>query len=216
MNTPQIDDIHRSLRAVRKNHLAVLFLDIFGFSKISTSFAPELVVDLLNTAFTEWARCVAKNRGYIDKFTGDGLMALFQDTCCSQDAARASLELLASIKEINQKLLSKSLPEIAVGIGLHYGPAIIGNIGSEDRLNFTAIGDTVNLAARFESHTRTVGENTICASAPFRYHAGNAFSWKPLGSIQLKGQATISDAFQLINLASPQLNEIKPTEEIKN
>jgi adenylate cyclase len=137
--------------------LTVLFADIRGFTRLSEHAAPERVVQLLNNYFTAMSDIIFAHGGTLDKYIGDGLMALFgaphatPDDACN--AVSAAVAMQRQMQVINAQLRADGLAEIAVGIGLHTGVATVGYIGSERRSEYTAIGDTVNLAARLEQNS---------------------------------------------------------------
>jgi adenylate cyclase len=137
--------------------LTVLFADIRGFTRLSEHAAPERVVQLLNNYFTAMSDIIFAHGGTLDKYIGDGLMALFgaphatpEDAC---NAVSAAVAMQRQMQVINKHLRDDGLAEIAIGIGLHTGVATVGYIGSERRSEYTAIGDTVNLAARLEQNS---------------------------------------------------------------
>lgn len=138
--------------------LTVLFADIRGFTRLSEHAPPERVVHLLNNYFTAMTEIIFRHGGTLDKYIGDGLMSLFGAPTATPDdacnAVAAAVEMQREIEEINEELRSEGLSEIAIGIGLHTGVATVGYIGSERRSEYTAIGDTVNLAARLEQNAR--------------------------------------------------------------
>ena len=137
--------------------LTVLFADIRGFTRLSEHAPPERVVQLLNNYFTAMSDIIFAHGGTLDKYIGDGLMALFgAPTATPDDACNAVAAAVAMQREmgvINEQLSKDGLAEIAIGIGLHTGVATVGYIGSERRSEYTAIGDTVNLAARLEQNS---------------------------------------------------------------
>jgi adenylate cyclase len=137
--------------------LTVLFADIRGFTRLSENAAPERVVQLLNNYFTAMSDIIFAHGGTLDKYIGDGLMALFgaphatpEDAC---NAVSSAVAMQRQMQVINAQLRADGLAEIAIGIGLHTGVATVGYIGSERRSEYTAIGDTVNLAARLEQNS---------------------------------------------------------------
>jgi adenylate cyclase len=136
--------------------ITVLFADIRGFTSISEKENPEKVVGLLNKFFSAMTDIIFANGGTLDKYIGDGLMALFgAPTATEEDAlnsVKAAVTMQKKLRELNPELRAEGLPEISMGIGLHTGEATIGYIGSEKRSEYTAIGDTVNLAARLQSN----------------------------------------------------------------
>src|SRR5438105_1533862 len=137
--------------------LTVLFADIRGFTRLSEHAPPERVVQLLNNYFTAMSDIIFAHGGTLDKYIGDGLMALFGAPTATPDdacnAVAAAVDMQREMEVINKQLKTDGLAEIAIGIGLHTGVATVGYIGSERRSEYTAIGDTVNLAARLEQNS---------------------------------------------------------------
>ncbi|MFL5580657.1 MAG: adenylate/guanylate cyclase domain-containing protein [Gemmatimonadaceae bacterium] len=135
-----------------KRTVAVLFSDIRGFTAMSETMSPDEMASLLNEYFTEMVECVFRNGGTLDKFIGDAVMAQWGAPISAPDdpdrAMRAAIEMIEELDRLNAKWRAEGKPELQVGIGLNYGDAFAGNIGSERRLEFTVIGDTVNTASR--------------------------------------------------------------------
>jgi len=135
-----------------KRPVAVLFSDIRGFTPLSETMRPDEIAALLSEYFTEMVECVFRNGGTLDKFVGDSVMAQWGAPLSEPDdpdrALHAAVEMLDALAALNGKWRGEGRPELQVGIGLNYGEAFAGNIGSERRLEFTVIGDTVNTAAR--------------------------------------------------------------------
>ncbi|HSU25074.1 MAG TPA: adenylate/guanylate cyclase domain-containing protein [Pyrinomonadaceae bacterium] len=156
--------------------ITVLFADIRGFTSLSERENPERVVRLLNRYFTAMTEIIFEHGGTLDKYIGDGLMALFgAPTATPNDAinaAKAAVVMQRKINSLNGELVAEGLSPVTVGIGLHTGEAVIGYIGSEKRSEYTAIGDTVNLAARLEANAR--GGQILLSEATARA-IGNAF-----------------------------------------
>jgi adenylate cyclase len=138
--------------------ITVLFADIRGFTSIAEHAPPEKIVGLLNRYFSAMTDIIFAHGGTLDKYLGDGLMALFgAPTATPEDASNAlntAVAMQRRILGINVELRDEGLKEIGVGIGLHTGEVIVGYIGSERRSEYTAIGDTVNTASRLESNAR--------------------------------------------------------------
>ena len=136
--------------------MTVLFADVRGFTRLAERARPEQVVQLLNGYFSDMTEIIFANGGTLDKYIGDGLMALFGAPAAGPDdaanAVAAAVGMQRQIGNLNARLRADGLPEISVGIGLHTGVATVGYIGSQRRTEYTAIGDTVNLAARLEQN----------------------------------------------------------------
>lgn len=135
-----------------KRPVAVLFSDIRGFTELSESMKPDTMASLLSEYFTEMVECVFRNDGTLDKFIGDAVMAQWGAPIGAADdadrAVRAAVEMMQALEGLNARWRTAGRPEIEIGIGLNFGEAFAGNIGSDRRLEFTVIGDTVNTASR--------------------------------------------------------------------
>lgn len=151
--------------------ITVLFADIRGFTSLSENEKPEKVVTLLNLYFSAMSEIIFEFGGTLDKYIGDGLMAIFGAPNASPNDAKHALQTAIAMQKrlmiLNKDLRNEGFSEVQIGIGLHTGEATIGYIGSEKRSEYTAIGDTVNLAARLESNARPgqilVSEATVAA-----------------------------------------------------
>jgi adenylate cyclase len=135
-----------------RRHVAVLFADIRGFTPLAARMAPDETARLLNDFLTEMVECVFKHGGTLDKFLGDAVMAQWGAPISAIDDADRALEaardMLRAVEELNAGWRAQDRPEIQIGIGLNYGEAFAGYTGSERRLEYTVIGDTVNTASR--------------------------------------------------------------------
>jgi len=150
-------DIEIKLGGDSKN-ITVLFLDIRGFTPLSEKLTPPELVDTLNTMFNMITETTLRNRGTIDKFIGDAAMILFNAPLDVENhaimAVKNAFEIQQQMKKIRDQILEKYGVEVNVGIGIHTGNVVVGNIGSYLRVDYTAIGDNVNIAARIESQTK--------------------------------------------------------------
>jgi adenylate cyclase len=178
----------------RKLTVCVLFSDIRNFTTLSEHLPAEDVVAILNRYFARMTAAVHRHGGTVDKFIGDGLMAFFGAPNAlaspSRNALDASQEMLASLAELNREFVAEGRSPLAIGIGLHLGEAVIGNVGSPERNAYTAIGDTVNTSARLEGLCKTLGYPVLCSDAVAR--AVGDPSWLvPLGPQPLKGRSAI-------------------------
>jgi adenylate cyclase len=146
--------------------ICVLFLDIRNFTAQSRTRAPSEVVDFLNDNFAFMIEAVDRHRGIINKFLGDGFMAVFGAPLEDHDAARNAVAAARDIlAEIDRRGLESAAWPLRIGIGLHVGPAVTGTIGSPRRKEFTAIGDTVNLASRLEQMNKEFGSRLLVSEA---------------------------------------------------
>jgi len=149
--------------------LCVLFADIRGFTARSETIAPEAAIRLLNRYFSEVTESIHGAGGTLDKFIGDGVMAFFGAPQPLDNPAlpayRAARDMLSRVAHLNVELAQQGEAPIAIGIGLHLGDAVVGNMGAAVRYNYTAIGDTVNVASRLEGLTTEVGYPLVCSAA---------------------------------------------------
>ena len=141
-----------------KEVITVLFSDVRGFTTLSETLPPEQVVEILNYYFTKMTEAVHNHNGTIDKFIGDAIMAIWGAPIHSDthaiDAVNAAMEMMQKLKDVNAWLEEKNLPPLKIGIGVNTGDAILGSVGSEQKADYTVIGDTVNLASRLEGVTK--------------------------------------------------------------
>ncbi|HTC36563.1 MAG TPA: adenylate/guanylate cyclase domain-containing protein [Bryobacteraceae bacterium] len=173
-----------------RRRITVLFSDIRGFTTISEGLAPEKVVQLLNEYFEKMVEVVFRNKGTLDKFIGDGMMVIFgapeDDEYQEENALKAALEMQSELRSVTEKWRPDGL-NLRIGIGINSGPAIVGNIGSSRRMEYTAIGDTVNLASRLESATKELGVGILISEYTHNALRGS-FRFKNMGAVQVKGR----------------------------
>lgn len=179
----------------------VLFADIRNFTQLSTVMQPEQVVELLNRYFSMMVDIIFKNGGTLDKFLGDGLMALFGVPYSldkpEERAVRTALEMLEALQIMNRELEAKGMLRLDIGVGINAGPVVAGNIGSSQRHEYTVIGDTVNLAARLEAlnkETRT----QILVSASVYDAVRNTFRTRQLGPLRIRGKPEPLEVFAVM------------------
>ncbi|QNU67406.1 adenylate/guanylate cyclase domain-containing protein [Ruminiclostridium herbifermentans] len=185
-----------------KRNIAVLFVDIRGFSTMSEKLNPEQVVEILNDYLNLTSTAIFKFGGTLDKFIGDATMAVFNAPLDIDKpvlkAICAALDMLKGAVELGEKSLKKYGIKVTFGIGINYGTAIVGNIGASFRMEYTAIGDTVNTAQRLESNAKP-GQILISESV---YEEVKKFvKVTPIGIIPLKGKSEEISVYQLDGLA---------------
>ncbi|MFP4003829.1 MAG: adenylate/guanylate cyclase domain-containing protein, partial [Alphaproteobacteria bacterium] len=137
-----------------EREVSVLFTDIEGFTRLSEAMSAEEVAGFLNVHFAVMSRCIEEEGGAIDKYTGDGLMAFWGAPDDASDHAERAVRAALAIR----RAVSERAGSPRIRIGIHTGPAVAGNIGGADRLNYTIVGDTVNIAARLEGACKTLVE----------------------------------------------------------
>jgi adenylate cyclase len=140
-----------------RRNCTFLFTDVRGFTSLSERLEPEKVAEIMNKALTIQADAVKKHGGMVDKYIGDAMMAIFN---APMDLADHETKAIKTALEIKKNMQEADLG-IEIGIGINTGEAVIGNMGSDTRFDYTAIGDAVNLAARLESSTKEVGEDIV-------------------------------------------------------
>lgn len=181
-------------RKGRKLPVCVLFSDIRGFTTMSEKLPAEEVVSLLNRYFARMTAAVHRHGGTVDKFIGDGMMAFFGApnliACPEKSALAAANDMVTALEELNAEFIAEGRSSIAIGIGLHSGEVVIGYIGSPERHEYTAIGDTVNIAARLEGLCKEVGAPIVCSETVYKA-VGMPESLVNCGERALKGRSSL-------------------------
>lgn len=176
--------------------VTVLFSDIRGFTAITDSMPEEKLVTILNEYLTRMTLVLFSHEGTLDKFMGDGILAYFTEHGHEERAVNCALSMLSELEKYNLELTQKGEQALAIGIGLHSGRVLLGDIGPEIRKEHTIIGDVVNTASRIESETKTLGL-TLLASGEVQKRTVTKFSWKEVGSLQLRGKKEKTEIFSL-------------------
>ena len=186
----------------KRANVTVLFSDIRGFTSMSEKMSAQEVSQLLNEYFSEMEPIVTKYNGIINKFIGDAIMAVFgepiQDENHPLNAVRCGFEMLQKVQELDKKWQEENKPTIQIGIGVNTGEVFVGNIGSEKRMEYTVIGDTVNLASRLEGYNKTY--NTRFLISPSTYEASkNSIEVNKISDVEIRGKVDKIDVYEVIN-----------------
>lgn len=175
-----------------RQNLSILFSDIRGFTTISEGLPPEDVVELLNEYLTKMVEVVFRNEGTMDKFIGDAVMAFWGAPVPQEDharkAANCAIEMIEELEKLQEKWKSEGKSVIRIGIGINSGDVVVGNMGSEEKMDYTVIGDNVNLASRLESLNKEYRSVVIISEATFE-QVKDLVEAEPLGGVKVKGKA---------------------------
>jgi len=184
----------------KKAVVTVLFSDIRGFTSLSENLSAQEVSNLLNEYFSEMEPIVTKYNGIINKFIGDAVMAVFgepiQDEAHPANAVKCGYEMLKKVQELDKKWQDEGKTPIKIGIGINTGEVFIGNIGSEKRMEYTVIGDTVNLASRLESYNKTYGTQMLISETTYEKSKYIAEVNK-ISDVEIRGKANKIDIYEV-------------------
>jgi adenylate cyclase len=190
-----------------RREMSVLFSDIRGFTTVSERGEPEEIVRTLNEYFTKMVEIVFNHQGTVDKFVGDMVMALFgaplADAHHAEHAVAAALDMIDELGRLNARWHAEGRPMLDIGIGVNSGPMIAGNIGSEQIMSYTVIGDSVNLGSRLESLNKNYHTRIIISEATKEQLTGQ-YELKPLGDVVVKGKTKPVAIFQVVERCNPQ------------
>jgi class 3 adenylate cyclase/CheY-like chemotaxis protein len=187
-----------SLLVGEKRSLSILFADIRSFTTISENNTAEAVVGCLNSYFDLMAQAIKRHGGIIDKFIGDAILAVFGAPVSYEDnpqrAVRAAIDMLEALKLLDTSKLSLPKSGFQIGIGIHDGVAIVGNIGSKEKFDYTVIGDAVNLASRLEGLTKHYGQKII-VSEDVKKRVEDSLFVRELDNVKVKGKNQATTMF---------------------
>jgi len=188
-----------------RKEVSILFSDIRGYTTLTENLEAEEVVSMLNEYFESMVEAVFKHKGTLDKYIGDAIMAVFGSPLPLEEhawmAVKTSIEMRHRLQEFNQKRYAANKPRINIGIGINSDTVISGNIGSSKRMEFTAIGDGVNLGSRLESVSKQYGCDIILSDNTFKPCQENIWA-RELDFIRVKGRNEPVSIYELIGLRS--------------
>jgi len=174
-----------------RKELSILFSDIRGFTTIAEGMSPEELVHLLNEYLTVMTDIVFKYDGTLDKYMGDAIMAIYGAPLDLPDhaskACRSALEMMRELEKLNKKWLAEGKKPVDIGIGINTGPMMVGNMGSEQRFDFTVMGDSVNLGSRLEGANKNYKTNVIISEYTYEKVKGE-FLCMELDSVRVQGK----------------------------
>ncbi|MEO8743793.1 MAG: adenylate/guanylate cyclase domain-containing protein [Candidatus Dormiibacterota bacterium] len=201
-----IDDI---ISKGERRDLTLLFVDIRGFTAMSEAMAAEDVLAVIQDYLNEMSSLVLKWDGTIDKYVGDEIVALWNSPVAQPEhallAIRCAYDLINNAAALEEKLAARGLPPISWGIGVNTGPAVVGNMGSKDRLQYTALGDTVNTAARFCSAAPAFN---LLIGWPTFQACSDYIAVDEMPGLQLKGKS--ADRFRVFRITAIRENKQSP------
>ena len=181
--------------------VTVFFSDLVGFSAISEKMTPAELVGFMNEYLSEMTEIIESNGGYIDKYIGDSIVAVFgaptDDPDHAANAARAALGCRARLEELNRSSAAFHGCQVSHRMGLNSGEALVGNIGSRRRFNYSVMSDAVNVASRLEGANKFYG-TTIIASDTTVSMTGSSFAWRELDAVRVKGRTTPVKIYELM------------------
>lgn len=183
--------------------ITILFSDLQGFTGLSERLSPHDLVDLLNDYLAEMTATVFQQLGTLDKYQGDAIMAIYGAPLELENhavqACHTAVRMQQKMVQLNRNLEARGLPLLKVRIGVNTGEAVVGNIGSEERMDYTAVGDAVNLASRLEGVNKFFGTDIII-SEDTCHHVADLFETRELGKIVVKGKTNPVRIYELIGL----------------
>lgn len=220
---PQVvDDIMKSGQYQIKlggetRDIAVLFVDIRGFTPLSESLQPEQVVDILNEYLNLTTQSIFKNNGTLDKFIGDATMAVFNAPFDLEDyemcALRTARDIVAGAKALEASCEERYGKKVTFGVGVNCGDAVVGNIGCDVRMDYTAIGDTVNTAARLESNAKP--GQVLISQTLYERVKDKDIEAEPIGEIPLKGKSKGLFVYRLLKVDGVEVGDVNDESGIK-
>lgn len=199
-----IESGHFGGRAAWRQEVTALFTDIYDFTTISEGRSPEEVVAMLSEYFDLFSEIVDAHDGTIIQFHGDSVFAMWNapvaDVRHAENACRCALAVEERLRAFNAAQRARGLPEFRTRFGIHTGTAVVGSVGAKERLQYTAMGDTVNVASRLEGMNKDYG-TTVLASGAVVAQCKDMVKFRPLGTARAKGRSTALDIYEVVGVA---------------
>src|SRR6202030_1033426 len=184
-----------------KQEVTILFTDVSNFTAIAETADPDSLMRQTSRHFSALTEAFLAEGGTVDKFIGDSVMVFWNAPHLQRDhverACRAALAAKAANEALNTQFEAEGLPPFAVRLGIHFGDAVVGNVGSAERMNYTVLGNSVNLAARLEGLNKGYG-TTILVSEAVHNRVEHRFRFNPIASVTAKGMTTETRIYELI------------------
>lgn len=189
---------------VESETITILFSDIRSFTKISETMTPDTLFAFLNDYLSRMEEPIEQNKGFIDKFIGDAIMALFDGNfrVQAQGAVRAAIGMQKALQTLNSERTAQGLLEIGTGIGIHIGSVMLGTLGNENRMDSTVIGDAVNLASRLEGLTKFYGCPIVVSEDVVHFLDPAEFAVRELDLVAVKGREQAVSVFEVFENGS--------------
>jgi signal transduction histidine kinase/class 3 adenylate cyclase len=191
-----------------EKEMTVMFSDIRGFTTLSEDMEPQEIFDFINNYLGQMEPIILKHRGFIDKYIGDAIMALFPADV--DEAVRGSISMLQTLNQYNQLLKRAGYPAIKIGIGLNTGPLVLGTVGGQNRMDGTVISDTVNTAARIEALTK-IYDTPLLITAQSYVKLRNIMEYhiRVIDSVKVKGKSNVVIVYEVFDADAPNIIELK-------
>jgi adenylate cyclase len=187
----------------KRSVVTVLFADIRGFTTLSEQISPQEVSKILNEYFTEMEPIITEHNGIINKFIGDAIMAIFgepiQDKNHAMNAVKCAYKMIQRVDKLQSKWEQEGKPKIEIGVGIATGEVFVGNIGSINRMEYTVIGDTVNLASRLEGYNKTYKSKILINTKTYE-SVKNIADVVKLSDVQIRGKAKKIDIYEVLKV----------------
>ena len=205
LNKQSITEIFLGEQVQRE--MSILFSDIRSFTELSEKLSPKDNFNFLNSYLSRMGPIVRSHGGFIDKYIGDGIMALFPGSI--ENALDSAIEMQKEIRIYNQQRMNFQYDSIRVGIGIHTGPMILGTIGEEERMESTVISDAVNLASRIEGLTKTYGAYILISEFALQsIKTPEKYTYRILDRVKVKGKSNTIAVYEIFNGMSDYLFEL--------